>query len=601
MRKQIAFPAKHALAAAFVYSIAATAFAADVTVQPASGSGFVIKDASGASERLRVQENGAITLPGITGAAAQTQPVCVGSAGLLGLCSSQSGAAYGAGTGLALNGATFSIAPGYQLPQACAANQLAQWNGTAWNCATVGATSLPAGTANQTLRYDSGNVLVAASDLQVMSDGGVLATNAAINAAFAAIIAGGTTPPTGKVPASGAGARMMWYPAKGAFRAGYTGTEWDDVNIGYFSTAIGTGTIASGYMSTAMGNGTIANGTSSVAMGNITSASGISSTAMGDHTKASGFFSIAMGSSTTASGNTSTAMGSLTNATGSSSTSMGVQTSASGNSSTAMGNLTSASADYSTAMGYSTSANGISSVAMGNNTTAGADNSFAMGTNAVVTAGSSGAFVYGDGTATVKNEYKNQFMVLASSNTVFYSGTNNGGAQSTWPGVVLQTGAGAWSSLSDRSAKSDFASVDARAVLDRVITLPMTTWRYNGQDKSTRHIGPIAQDFYAAFNVGEDERHISTVDADGVALAAIQGLNAKLIESDAKTSLLLNEKNHEIAELRRQISAMRDDLQAQRQRVVQLESRSDEIAVLKAAVARLQGQAPAVAIAGVEP
>ncbi len=50
------------------------------------------------------------------------------------------------------------------------------------------------------------------------------------------------------------------------------------------------------------------------------------------------------------------------------------------------------------------------------------------------------------------------------------------------------------------------------------------TWNYRSQDAAIRHIGPVAQDFYAAFGVGEDDRHISTIDADGVALAAIQGL-----------------------------------------------------------------------------
>ena len=54
--------------------------------------------------------------------------------------------------------------------------------------------------------------------------------------------------------------------------------------------------------------------------------------------------------------------------------------------------------------------------------------------------------------------------------------------------------------------------------------MPIRTWSYNGQDPSIRHIGPTAQDFRAAFHVGQDGHYISTVDADGVALAAIQEL-----------------------------------------------------------------------------
>jgi len=55
----------------------------------------------------------------------------------------------------------------------------------------------------------------------------------------------------------------------------------------------------------------------------------------------------------------------------------------------------------------------------------------------------------------------------------------------------------------------------------------------------------MAQDFYSAFNVGMDDKHISMVDADGVALAAIQGLNQKL-----------NEKVTEIGELKSRLERL---------------------------------------------
>jgi hypothetical protein len=47
-------------------------------------------------------------------------------------------------------------------------------------------------------------------------------------------------------------------------------------------------------------------------------------------------------------------------------------------------------------------------------------------------------------------------------------------------------------------------------------------------------MGPVAQDFHAAFGLGSDDKGISTVDADGVALAAIQALNRKVEEKDAR-------------------------------------------------------------------
>jgi hypothetical protein len=75
---------------------------------------------------------------------------------------------------------------------------------------------------------------------------------------------------------------------------------------------------------------------------------------------------------------------------------------------------------------------------------------------------------------------------------------------------------------SDRNAKENFAPVDPEAILDRVAGLPVQYWTYRGQEH--RHIGPTAQDFHDAFNVGENDVTISGVDRDGVSLAAIQAL-----------------------------------------------------------------------------
>ena len=82
---------------------------------------------------------------------------------------------------------------------------------------------------------------------------------------------------------------------------------------------------------------------------------------------------------------------------------------------------------------------------------------------------------------------------------------------------------------SDRNAKEQFKPVNAREVLAKVVGLPITEWQYKTQSDA-RHIGPMAQDFREAFALGRDEKHITSVDADGVALAAIQGLNEVLRE-----------------------------------------------------------------------
>lgn len=93
---------------------------------------------------------------------------------------------------------------------------------------------------------------------------------------------------------------------------------------------------------------------------------------------------------------------------------------------------------------------------------------------------------------------------------------------------------------SDRNAKENFAIINARAVLDKVVALPITEWNYK-TDKNAAHIGPMAQDFHAAFGLdGADDKHISVVDENGVALAAIKGLNQKL---EAENAELKQENN----------------------------------------------------------
>ena len=92
---------------------------------------------------------------------------------------------------------------------------------------------------------------------------------------------------------------------------------------------------------------------------------------------------------------------------------------------------------------------------------------------------------------------------------------------------------------SDRNAKENFAPLNPQAVLAKVATLPVTKWNYKTAGKAEQHIGPMAQDFQAAFGLnGADDKHISVVDESGVALAAIQGLNQKLNEKDAEIQAL---------------------------------------------------------------
>ena len=87
------------------------------------------------------------------------------------------------------------------------------------------------------------------------------------------------------------------------------------------------------------------------------------------------------------------------------------------------------------------------------------------------------------------------------------------------------TAGGTWTNGSSRASKEGFERVDSAQVLARVAALPITRWRYRGSEEG-EHLGPVAEDFHAAFGPGGDARYIATIDADGVALAAIQGLHA---------------------------------------------------------------------------
>jgi hypothetical protein len=115
-------------------------------------------------------------------------------------------------------------------------------------------------------------------------------------------------------------------------------------------------------------------------------------------------------------------------------------------------------------------------------------------------------------------------------------------ASGTGTGVQLASGGGSWGSLSDRNVKENFTPVDGQEVLASLADVPITTWNYKAQDAAIRHMGPAAQDLYAAFGLGEDELYINTVDADGVALAAIQGLYQLSQDQAARIQALEEER-----------------------------------------------------------
>ena len=376
---------------------------------------------------------------------------------------------------------------------------------------------------------------------------------------------------------------------------------------GQYSTAMGNGSSANGIGSTALGSFSSAANTNSTALGN-SIAAGNYSTAAGQ-SAAVGDFSTAMGGAT-AKGQYSTAMGNST-ANGQASSAMGFST-ASGDYSTAMGAST-ATNSFSTAMGNST-AEGVSSTAMGQSTANGyystamgassASGAWSFAAGALAKANHQGAFVWADNQFTdFASTAPNQFLIRASggvgiglnnpagalhvassSGAPQFQITQNNTAEYTRlrmnvsgnPSWEMDVSPGATPSLtfwnsslrmtidysgnvsatsfnpsSDRNLKENFSPVSPREVLDKVAALPITHWNFK-DDAGTKHVGPMAQDFYAAFGVGPDDKHIATVDADGVALAAIQGLNQKLTEKDVE----IQELKQGLAELKQLVGKL---------------------------------------------
>lgn len=331
-------------------------------------------------------------------------------------------------------------------------------------------------------------------------------------------IAAGTFGNGATLPISGAGTRMMWFPSKAAFRAGtVSASEWDISNIGNNSFAGGFNNIAKGDNSFASGQQNQALGTNSAAIGWGNIASGFNSFAVGSGGQASGPYAIALGRGPIANDSMSICIGYHCNSTGIASLAFGYQTTASG--------------DYSLSMGYNSS-----------------------------TGGKRGSFVFADASsaAVTTNTADNQFMVRASGGYMLYSNT------ALTSGVSLAAGGGSWSTLSDRQMKNNIRKVNSDHILEGLKALPVYTWSYKTQDSSIIHMGPMAQDFYAAFKMGESDSTISLVDADGVNFAAIKALEVKTAE------LKLKEK--EIDDLERRIKLAEEKNKALEERLKRLEN-----------------------------
>jgi hypothetical protein len=161
------------------------------------------------------------------------------------------------------------------------------------------------------------------------------------------------------------------------------------------------------------------------------------------------------------------------------------------------------------------------------------ESSIVMGSRGLTTTNAKGSFVFSDSSpGEFGSGQPNEFVVGATGGIGMYT------SKVYQTGCIIAAGGGQWQCFSSRDGKTDIAPVDAVEVLERVVTLPVSTWRYRGEDASIRHLGPMAQDFHAAFGLGNKDTSIGVLDGSGVAIAAIQGLHARLRERDAAIAAL---------------------------------------------------------------
>lgn len=353
------------------------------------------------------------------------------------------------------------------------------------------------------------------------------------------------TATAGLLPATGAGVRMMWFPAMWAFRAGkvesFGATYWDLASIGQGSAAFGENTRASGNNSFAANLATTASGDESVALGNNGTASGDRAFAFNGTASATG--AVAIGSGAQATGDDALAMGPSSIAGGLASIVLGPSI---------------ANGSFGVAIGLQNSASGNFSVAIGKNAR---------------TANRQGSVVLGDGCAGFSSDSvfptaNNQFVARGCGGVKFF--TN----QSLTSGVELAAGGSGWSAVSDRNRKENFLALEGEDLLARLRNVPVTSWNYRTQDSSIRHMGPMAQDFHAAFGLGESELMINSVDIDGVNLAGVQAVAAR---TDA---------------LRAQVQALTGENAALRARVGDLEIRLLRLEALAGQAAATPSTAP---------
>jgi len=325
----------------------------------------------------------------------------------------------------------------------------------------------------------------------------------------------------GVSPMQGKGYRTSWDSYKGAFRSGYADNEWDDANVGFFSWSGGSNSKAAGLYALAFGDTNTAEGTSSIVFGS------------GNQVKGSAGFSAGAGNRVC--------------------DTYGV----------ALGNNAKSGGPYINGRCDPDSFNnrGLAAVAIGYNVTADQDHSTAMGKFASNN-GFQGTFIWSDGSATAsvdtfRNVANNEFAARATGGFRFR--TNKAGTT----GCNLPAGSGVFNCTSSRATKENFVMVSGADVLSRLKGIEVSSWNYISEGRSVRHMGPMAEDFFKAFQLGTGNSSIGMQDLTGVSLAAIKELDQRTNE--------LRQKTAEVEQLRDEVHQLRQTNSEMERRLATLE------------------------------
>ncbi|MBL0124774.1 MAG: tail fiber domain-containing protein [Betaproteobacteria bacterium] len=210
-----------------------------------------------------------------------------------------------------------------------------------------------------------------------------------------------------------------------------------------------------------------------------------------------------------------------------------------------------------------TAPGGVNNIATGAYSFAAGRGAFTALSATVGAARHAGTFLWADSNAngTTLQQFfstaEDQFAVRARGGVAFRvastTDANTGAGCSSCPPVARHRGVAHPIAIS-KEAISDISPME---FLGKVAALPLSTWSFKGTDR--RHMGPMAQDFRAAFGLGVDDKNITTSDVGGVALAAIQGLYQLLHERDGEIARLKSNEQ-ELAKLRRELTEIKSAL-----------------------------------------